>query len=95
MSFNQVWSESRQIPSTVIFDPLSEPAARCAVMVEKWNGPLKAPSKEAFLDLHPNICNSIDIAIRAYMYPCITGNANFIKALNERQKNSDQETPAP
>jgi hypothetical protein len=84
-----------QVDGSTTYDVVNEPCARFEVMVEKWNGPTVAPTKQAFLDLHPNVSNMIDAGIRAYMYPQMFNKPNFIKALNALRPNSAQETPAP
>lgn len=51
------------------FDPTREPAARCKVLVEKWNGFKQAPSMEAFRTLEGEVGRVIDEEIREWMYP--------------------------
>ena len=66
---------------------LLEPAARCSVMVEKWNGFPEAPSMDAFMNLPIPVGNALDALIRRYMYPQVS--ENFIKALPQPQQRSE------
>lgn len=71
------------------------PAARCEVMVEKWNGFPAAPSREAFDALPPNLADALNALIVLHLFPRLATNANFMQAWSVWRKRSAPETPVP
>lgn len=76
-------------------DSTREPAARCAVLVEKWEGFEGAPSFEAFESLPLPLAEALDGRIQAHMYPNILNNADFLKAWKDNSTTSETPTPKP
>ena len=77
------------------YNALQEPAARCAVMVARWNGFPAAPSEEAFEALPATVGNALDAAIQAVMYPGLASDPNFMQAWSAWRNASTPEIPVP